>query len=214
MEKSIESVWKQGFLDTNAMVIPKLNNLYNKKSIHIVDKFKKMLRINLIFLIIFPFVILPISFFVKIPIMGILISLLFATILIINKKLFKGLDKIDKNVSSYEYLSSFNNWLQPQILMNMKLSKFFYPYMFIAMVAGFWFSEHFQEEVLNRVFANHQFYLVSGIAVNWMLSMVLIVIVLAVFGEKLYKFEMNLMYGDITKKMEELIHDMEDLRAK
>ena len=47
MEKSIESIWKQGFLDNNAMVAPKLNNLYNQKSIHIIDKFKRMFKINL-----------------------------------------------------------------------------------------------------------------------------------------------------------------------
>ena len=44
MEKSIESIWKEGFLQKNAMVAPKLNNLYNKKSIHIIDKFKRMFQ--------------------------------------------------------------------------------------------------------------------------------------------------------------------------
>ena len=31
MEKSIESIWKQGFLNSDALVAPKLNNLYNQK---------------------------------------------------------------------------------------------------------------------------------------------------------------------------------------
>jgi len=40
MEKSIETIWKEGFLESDALVAPKLNDLYNQKSIHIVDKFK------------------------------------------------------------------------------------------------------------------------------------------------------------------------------
>ena len=44
MEKSIENIWKEGFLKSDALVAPKLNNLYNKKSIHIIDKFKRRFK--------------------------------------------------------------------------------------------------------------------------------------------------------------------------
>ena len=213
MEKSIESIWKEGFIENNAMVAPKLNNLYNQKSIHIIDKFKRMFRINLNALIIFSFIVLPVSFLVKIPIMGVLMFILFNVIVLINKKVFKGLNKIDKNVSSYEYLKSFDEWMQSQILLNMKMSRFIYPYIFIALVSGFWFSADFRE-TLNRIFGNHQPYMVNGIPVYWVLAMLLIVVVLAVFGGRIYKWDLNLVYGGVLKKLAELISDMEDLRAK
>ena len=47
MEKSIESIWKEGFLDNDALVAPTVNDLYNQKSEHIIEKFKRMFRINL-----------------------------------------------------------------------------------------------------------------------------------------------------------------------
>ena len=31
MEKTIEAVWKEGFVDDDALVAPKLNDLYNHK---------------------------------------------------------------------------------------------------------------------------------------------------------------------------------------
>jgi hypothetical protein len=31
MEKSIENIWKEGFLKNDALVAPTLNNLYNQK---------------------------------------------------------------------------------------------------------------------------------------------------------------------------------------
>ena len=212
MEKSIESIWKQGFLDNNAMVAPKLNNLYNQKSIHIIDKFKRMFRINLNALIIFSFVLLPVSFFVKIPVMGVLMFILFNVIVLVNKKVFKGLNKIEKNVSSYQYLKSFDEWMQAQILINMKMSRFIYPYVFIAMVSGFWFSSSFRE-TLNRVFGDYQPYMAYGIPVYWVLAMLLIVVVLAIFGGRIYKWDLNLVYGRILKKLADLIADMEDLRS-
>jgi hypothetical protein len=213
MEKSIELIWKEGFLENNAMVAPKLNNLYNKKSIHIIDKFKRMFKINLNALVVFSFFVLVISFLVKLPVMGVLMFILFNVLAIVNKGLFKGLEKIDKNVSSYQYLKSFDSWMQQQIAVNMKMSRYIYPYIFIAMVSGFWFSSAFRE-TLNRVFGDYQPYMISGIPVYWVFGMLIIVILLAIFGGRIYKWDLNLVYGGVLRKLDELIKDMEDLRSE
>jgi hypothetical protein len=213
MEKSIESIWKEGFLQKNAMVAPKLNNLYNKKSIHIIDKFKRMFKINLNALVIFSFILLPVSFLVKIPVMGVMMFILFNVIVIVNKRLLKGLDKIDKNVSSYQYLKSFDTWMQEQIAIGVKMSGYIYPYIFIAMVAGFWFSSDFRE-TLNRILGNYQPDMIYGMSIYWMASMLVIIILLAVFGGRIYKLDLNIVYGGILKKLAELISDMEDLQKE
>ena len=212
MEKSIESIWKQGFLENDAMVAPKLNNLYNQKSIHIIDKFKRMFKINLNALVIFSFFVLIASFFVKIPVMGVLMFILFNVIVIVNKRLLKGLNNIDKNVSSYQYLKSFDTWMKSQIAVNYKMSRYIYPYIFIAMVSGFGFSSQFRES-LNRILGGYQPYMVFDIPVFWVLAMIVIIIVLAIFGGRIYKWDLNIVYGRIIKKLDELITDMEDLRA-
>ncbi|MDB4273767.1 hypothetical protein N8013_02400 [Algibacter sp.] len=212
MEKSIESIWKQGFLENDAMVAPKLNNLYNQKSIHIIDKFKRMFKINLNALVIFSFFVLIASFFVKIPVMGVLMFILFNVIVIVNKRLLKGLNNIDKNVSSYQYLKSFDTWMKSQIAVNYKMSRYIYPYIFIAMVSGFGFSSQFRES-LNRILGGYQPYMVFDIPVFWVLAMIVIIIVLAIFGGRIYKWDLNIVYGRIIKKLDELITDMEDLRG-
>lgn len=213
MEKSIESIWKEGFLQKNALVVPKLNNLYDKKSIHIIDKFKRMFKINLNALVVFSFVLLPVSFFVKIPVMGVLMFILFNVLVFVNKRLFKGLNKIDTNVSSYQYLKSFDVWMQEQITVNMKMSRYIYPYIFIAMVSGFWFSNDFNNS-LNKILGDYQPDMIYGIPIYWILSMLLIIILFAIFGERIYKWDLNLVYGGVLKKLAELISDMEDLQAE
>ena len=71
MEKSIESIWKEGFLKKDALVAPKINDLYNQKSKHIVDKFKRMFKINLIAIVIFSLVFMVITTINGLPIVGI-----------------------------------------------------------------------------------------------------------------------------------------------
>lgn len=212
MEKSIETIWKEGFLKSDALVAPKLNNLYNQKSIHIIDKFKRMFKINLNALVVFSFVVLVAAFFVKIPVLGVLMFILFNVIVIVNKKLLKGLNTIDKNVSSYLYLKSFDSWMKEQISINMKMSRYIYPYIFLAMISGFWFSSDFQD-TFNRILGDHQIYLIYGIPVFWVLGGLFIMMLLAIFGGRIYKWDLNIVYGRILKKLGETLADMEELRA-
>ena len=107
MEKSIEDIWKEGFLKSDALVAPKINSLYNQKSIHIIDKFKRMFRINLIAIVAFSFVFLIVTFFSGMLITGIGFFVTLTSLVIINKKLLNGLEKVDKGVSSYQYLKAF-----------------------------------------------------------------------------------------------------------
>ena len=38
MEKSIEQIWKGGFMNNKELTAPKINALYNQKSINLVDR--------------------------------------------------------------------------------------------------------------------------------------------------------------------------------
>ncbi|MGB0369011.1 MAG: hypothetical protein ACPGD8_06370, partial [Flavobacteriales bacterium] len=128
MEKSIESIWKEGFLKSDALVAPKLNNLYNQKSIDIVEKFKRMYRMNIIALIAFTVVFLPLSFIVKLPYMGMSLSVVFLGTAFWGSKFKSKLDSINKNVDSYQYLKSFESWTNEMIQFNSKVSRFSFSY--------------------------------------------------------------------------------------
>ncbi len=213
MEKSIETIWKEGFLKNDALVAPKLNNLYNQKSKHIIDKFKRMFNINLIAIIIGSFVILVASYIVGIPIMGIGYFFILNGIVIFNHKLRKGLLKIDKNVSSYEYLNAFNNWMKEQLAANRKIARIYYPLFFLFMVLGFWFSNDIQESFNEIIEQPNNIYLVYGIPIYWTLPIIFITGLLAYFGDRIYNFDVSLVYGPIFRKLNKLVTDIEELRA-
>ncbi|UBM58628.1 hypothetical protein LAG90_17655 [Marinilongibacter aquaticus] len=216
MEKSIETIWKEGFREPEILRIPKVKNLYNQKSIHLIDRFKRMFRINLTAIIIFSFVFLGISYFVGIPIMGIIVFLTLQTVFFVNKKLLKGLEKIDKGENSYQYLKTFNQWIEQQISINKRISTLLYPVLFMSIVLGFWFKDTKGEQLGHKLVQEWlvQFpgtYLISGVPLVGVLILFIFLAILAFFGGRIYLWDVHIVYGRIFKKLKELIHDLEDL---
>lgn len=217
MEKSIETIWKEGFLKNDALLAPKLNNLYNQKSIHLVDKFKRMYRINLNAIVVFACILIPISILVEIPYMGIPMALLFFGVLFINRKFRRKLNNIDTTENSYQYLISFHSWVKELVETNTKLSRYLYPYIFLSLIAGFWFGGFGgnipgNEFVTNLLVEFPNTYLVFGIPLVGILIVLFGVALLAYFGGVIGKWDLNLVYGGILKKLDIIISEMEDLK--
>lgn len=217
MERSIESIWKEGFLKDDVLVAPKVNDIYNKKSEHIVDKFTRMFKKNINAIVIGSFVVVLMSYAVRIPYMGIGMFLIVNTLALINIRLKKGLSKIDKNVNSFQYLKSFDNWMKEQTLANERFSRVLYPLIFISMVAGFWFGpiggDVPGDSLVNFLLSKYpDLVLVFGVPLYLWLAGVLVIALLAFFGGKIYRWDLNIVYGRVLKKLDEIIADMEELR--
>lgn len=218
MEKSIENIWKEGFLKSDALVAPKINNLYSQKSIHIIDKFKRMFKINLIAIVVFSFIFLVVSYFVGIPLMGAIFFVTLMVLVIINKRLLDGLDRIDKGENSYQYLKAFNQWIKKQVAVNKRISTFMYPIIFMSIIIGFWFKDAegipLGKRLVNEVlFGFPDTYLLFGIPLIGIAIVLLIMGILAFFGGKIYQWDLNIIYGRVLRKLEELMADIESLNA-
>ena len=216
MEKSIEDIWKEGFLKKEALVVPKINNLYSQKSIHIIDKFKKMFKINLIAIIIFSFIFLILSYFIGIPIMGIIFFVTLNVLVYINKPLLKDLENIEKGENSYQYLKAFNQWLQKLFTINKRISTFLYPIIFMSFLLGFWFKDakgiFLGDRILNKIYVEFpNTIIIFGLPLIGVFMIVLILGLLSFFGARIYQWDFNIVYGRILKKLEELMSDIESL---
>src|SRR5690606_26569626 len=213
MEKSIEMIWKEGFLKNEDIVIPKINDLYNQKSKNIIDKIIRMMKINNVVLIVFTISLLIYTLIFKIPvILGIFLFFLFITQAIYATIQINNVPDIDKNQNSYLYLKSFHSWLKGQISRYMILSKFFYPTCVLSASLILWFSEG-REEIIEKLY--NQFpdmIFIYGIPLYLILVVLLACILVFIFSEKVYKWDINLVYGRVFKKLEEIISDMEELR--
>lgn len=218
MEKSIENIWKEGFLKSDALVAPKINDLYSQKSIHIIDKFKRMFRINLIAIVVFSVIFLIVSYFVGIPLMGAIFFVSLMVLVIINKRLLKGLDSIDKGENSYQYLKAFNQWIKKQVAVNKRISTYLYPIILMSIVIGFWFKDakgmFLGERVVDKILIHFpDTVLIFGIPLIGIGIIGLILGILAFFGGRIYMWDLNIVYGRAFKKLEELMADIESLNS-
>jgi len=217
MEKSIESIWKEGFIENDALVAPKLNDLYNQKSIDIVAKFRRMYKINIIGIILFAVILLPVATFVKIPYMGISFFILFSLMVFFALKFKKKLDTINKNTNSYQYLKTFEAWTNEMTSFNTKLSHYLYPYVFLSMVAGFWFGSIGGnipgEDMVNLLQTKYpDMMMLFGVPLFGIIAIILVVGLLAYFGGRIGEWDLKLVYGSILKRLDTLMTDMEELR--
>ncbi|QIA09279.1 hypothetical protein [Draconibacterium halophilum] len=218
MERSIENIWKEGFQKNDDLTAPKIDNLYNQKSIHIIDKFKRMFRNNLIAIVVGSFVFLIVSYFLHIPVMGALFFVTLMVVVFINKNLLTKLERIDQGQNSYQYLKAFSHWIKKQITINKRLSAFIYPIFFLSFVLGFWFNDtegtYLGERLVNEILIGFpDTYLIFGVPLIAIIMAVLIMGLLAYFGGRIYMWDLNIIYGRVLKKLDELLTDLESLRS-
>lgn len=48
MEKSIEKIWKEGFMNSEMSAIPQIGDIKSLQSLYFVDQFKKSYQTNII----------------------------------------------------------------------------------------------------------------------------------------------------------------------
>jgi len=141
MAQSIESIWKEGFLQDKALVAPKVNDLYNQKSIHTIAKYKRMFRINIKAIVIGAILLVPLSWLVKMPYLGIMMSIMLAPLAYVNWQKLKELEQIKEQSTSYEYLLQMKQWIESKTASNIKMSRIIYPYIVLTMAVSFWMMD-------------------------------------------------------------------------
>jgi hypothetical protein len=213
MEKSIENIWKKGSGEFSEIKAPVVIDIYNRKSIHIMDQIKNRLKLNVKMLAIFA-VIMPVyCLFIGVPVWLIIsLFLLFALPAFYTQYESKEIQNLDPADDSYSFLTSLRNQIQSNYRKNQKFARLFYPIALILSASMIWFADG-REELTNFIMDKTSFenteLLVAG--VFW--GVVLVAsILMGVFAKRIYKFDVNLMYGSLFQKLNEIISDMKEMK--
>ena len=152
MDKSIEQIWKNGFLNED-LLIPKVKSLYNQKSIsmveNIINKFKKQ-----IFLLI-PLGILVFIFNIILDnenaiFWGSISAIPCFGLFLLGKKQLKELKKIDYKSNSYDYLVSIKEHINQIRSFNKKLILTCVPLGLLPMLIYTYFNQ--QGKTIGEIF--------------------------------------------------------------
>ncbi|MEM6346743.1 MAG: hypothetical protein AAF927_22845 [Bacteroidota bacterium] len=214
MDNSIENIWKEGFLQDDALVAPKLNDLYNQKSQHFVERFTRMYRNNRIAILIGALVILIASILLGSPISGAILFGMFMGLNYFSRQQAKILEAIPKGRTSYQYLKEMHSSIERILQSYVSIYRWFYPTLLLVFFWGMWevnigeFS--FKETVLEAL---PDASLLLGIPVLPLTFVLAFCFAFGIFAEPLFRGDVSLVYGPVLDKLEELIEDMEGLTA-
>ena len=170
-----------------------------------------MMTVNLYVIMVFAILNLGLYAALGAPYTGVFIFFLFMGVCWISIKQGRTMKNIDASLSSYDYLKSFSSWLEMAISNNIKVMRFFYPLVFLAALMPIVHALK-AGEVTNAAILNSGFHLIYGIPTfTWIIALAIAVLIY-VFGGKIYKWDVNLAYRRIFRKLENMIAEMEELR--
>lgn len=212
MEKSIEAIWKEGFLNEKSLIAPKINDLYNQKSMHMADRMIRMFRINLTIIVIIAVVIPVLYYFLDALLQGLAASVLLLFTAWYNKRQIDSVKTLDQGVTSLDYLRSLEQWLKDVLSRGEIIARFSYPLYIVIAISTIWSAWNkqgvtmkIQQKFPDFIPANNLD--LAAIAIAGILTLLMFW-----FSVKIYKWEVRVMYGRVFRKLEETIAEMEQLK--
>lgn len=212
MEKTIEAIWKEGFLNENSLVAPKINDLYNQKSKHVVERMKRMFSINLTIIVITAIVFPIIYYFLDALWEGIAASALLLLTAWYNKRQINAIKTLDQGATSLDYLKSLDRWLKDVLLKSEKIARLSYPlYLLIAIstIRSAWNKQGLTLKIHQKF---PDLLPIGDIPLFAQIIAAVTIFLMFCFSAKIYKWEVRLMYGRVFGKLEDTIAEMEKLK--
>lgn len=213
MKNSIETIWKEGFLNEKSLVAPKINDLYNQKSIHLIDRMKRMFKANLIAIVILSIVILVMYYFLDAIWPGVATAVLLLLTAWYSKRQMRGLKDLNQGSNSLDYLKSFDQWLKDAIASSQKVVRFSYPAYFLIACSTIWTAYDKQPELslkLQQAFPGLTF--IGSVPLLAIITAGVLTALVFYFSDKIYRWDICLIYGRVFNKLEETIAEMEQLK--
>lgn len=213
MRKTIEATWREGFLNSGALVAPRVNDLYTRKSIHIVDRIQRMLRINQIAIVIGAPITWAALSAVGIPYTGAIMCPAWVGLVIVRHLYIAKFEAPDHSLDSYHYLTAFHRWLKDRMARSRRLQRHIYAVTFLAMVIGVGASEPGQQLIRVLVESNPGLRVVYGVPLVLIVGVAVATFVVELFGGVIFDFDVNTVYRSVFRKLDEMVAEMEELRG-
>jgi hypothetical protein len=213
MKKTIEATWREGFLNPDALVAPKVNDLYTRKSMHIADRIQRMLRINQIAIVIGAPIAWALYSALGMPYGGAIMCTAWVGLVVVRRLYIARFEAPANSLDSYHYLKAFHAWLKDRMARSKRLQRHIYAVTFIAIAIGIGESAVGQLAIRHIVESSPGIRLVYGVPLILIVGVVMIAIVVELLGGVIFDFDVNTVYRNVFRKLDEMVAEMEELRG-
>ena len=213
MRKTLEATWREGFLNSGALVAPKVNDLYTRKSRHIVDRIQRMQRSNEIAIVIGAPILWAFLSAIGIPYTGAIMCTVWVGLLVVRRLYITKFDAPDNSLDSYHYLKAFHGWLKDRMARSKRVQRHLYAVTFLAIAIGMGASAGGRLVIRLIVESHPDVRLINGVPLVLIAGVVAMAIVVELLGGIIFDFDVNTVYRGVFRKLDEMVAEMEELRG-
>lgn len=213
MRKTIEATWREGFLNPDALVAPKVNDLYSRKSSHIADRIQRMQRINEIAIVIGAPIMWVLLSAVGIPYTGAILCTAWVGLLVVRRLYITKFEAPASSLDSYQYLKAFQRWLKDRMARSRRVQRHLYSVTFLAIAIGLGASVGGQMVIRLIVESNPGIRVINGVPMVLIAGVVAMAIVIELVGGIIFDFDVNTVYRTVFAKLDQMVAEMEELRG-
>ena len=213
MRKTIEATWREGFLHPDALVAPQVNDLYTRKSTHIVERIQRLLHINQIAIVIGSLIMWALLSAAGLPYTGAILCVSWSGLVFVRRLLIAKFVAPDSTLDSYHYLKAFQTWLKNRMARSRSLQRHLYPITSLALAIGLVASQRGQGFIHAIVEHNPDTWLINGVPLAIIVVVAVVTIVLELLGGVIFDRDIR-MYRPVFSKLDEMVSEMEELRAE
>lgn len=204
MEKSIEKIWNEAFINEQALIAPKINGLYNQKSKSVINKIRRTYEIDNKGLLPMAFIlVIGMSVFSE-AIIGIYGAFLLLSLYFFNQRLLNKFNTIDVKSDNLTYLKSYRNIITLITKSTKKLFVFAIP---MAVLSIFVIAYSIKENSFLSKFISSDTTFIEFLGVG-----LAIAITVSIIGVLVFKLSTKILYASLISKLDAIIKEMELLK--
>ena len=204
MEKSIEKIWNEAFINEKALIAPKINDLYNQKSKSLIHKIKRTYELDNKGLLPLAGIVTIGGILLSETVIGLYGTLLILSLYVFNRSLLKKFDTIDVKSDNLKYLKDYKNIMTSVTKATKKMFVLALPVAVFSIFILAYFTK--EDSFLSKVLTNNMSF-TSMVVVGVIISVALAVICFVAFS-----FSNKILYAPKLAKLNAIIEEMEALK--
>ncbi|CAM1346324.1 hypothetical protein [Tenacibaculum crassostreae] len=204
MEKSIEKIWNEAFIDEQSLIAPKVIDIYNQKSKSIINKIKKTYEFDNKGLLPMAGIVVIGGILLSETIIGTYGAFLILCLYFFNTKLLSRFNNIDVKSDNLTYLKNYRSIITSITNATKKLFIFAIP---LAVLSIFILAYNIKETSFLSKYISEDttFIQMTGVGL-------IVAVCIGIIGIIVFTVSTKILYGTLISKLDDIIKELETLK--